>query len=94
MGSYNSDKIKKFQNNERKFYQQVGGNARRQTNSRTQRKQNNFGAKYGNEKNRKAEWIDNMKKNENAKIHLDLFRTILKKGSNRKSSKHDDIHGF
>ena len=53
------------------------------------RKQNNFGAKYGNEENRKAEWMYNIEKelegleeSPKAKIHLDSLRATLKKVPN------------
>ena len=40
-----------FQNNERKFYQQLGGGERKHTKNRMQKKPNHFGRKYGNQRN-------------------------------------------
>ena len=77
--------------------------ARRHTNNRMQGKQNNFGAKYGNQDNitKKAEWISNMEKEleglekgPKVKIQIDSLRTTLKKISNWKTPIYDGIHGF
>ena len=66
-----------------------------------QRKQNNFGVKYGNRKNKKAKWINNIKKklqglNESLEeeIYLESLRALLEKVSNSKTPAHDNIYGF
>ena len=66
-----------------------------------QEKPNNFGLKYGNQENIKAEWNCHMTKEleglgecPKAEIHIDLLRTTLKKISNRKTPDFDGIHGF
>ena len=40
-----------FENSERKFYQQIGGDDTKHTNNRMQEKLNNFRVKYGNQEN-------------------------------------------
>ena len=63
---------------------------RKHTNNRMQKKPNDFGLKYGNQKkkknNIKAEWINNMtreleglKEGPKAEIYIDLFKTTVKK---------------
>ena len=76
------------------------------TNNWMQKKPNNFGLKYGNQKkkknhNEKAEWRNNkirelegLEEGLKAKIQIDLFKTTLKRISNWKTSGHDGIHGF
>ena len=58
------------------------------TNNRMQKKPNDFGLKYGNQKkhNEKADWISNMTKElegleegPKAEIYIDLHKTTLKK---------------
>ena len=61
------------------------------TNNRMQKKPNDFGLKYGNQKkhNEKAEWINNITREQEgfkecpkAEIHTDLVKTTLKKYQN------------
>ena len=62
-----------------------------------QKKPNNFGLKYGNQKhNEKTEWIDNItrelegfEESSKAEIHTDLLKTTLKKISNWKTPGND-----
>ena len=51
--------------------------------------------------NEKAEWINHitseleeLDEGPKAEIHTDLFKTTLKKMTNRKTPSHDGIHGF
>ena len=46
---YRQDRI--FQNNERKFYQRLGGHDTKHTNNRMPKNPNDLGLKYGNQKN-------------------------------------------
>ena len=73
------------------------------TNNRMQKKPNDFGQKYGNQKkhNEKAEWINHitrkleeLEEGPKAEIHTDLLKTTLKKVSNWKTPGHDGMHGF
>ena len=73
-----------FQNNERKFYQQIEETTRKHTNNRMEENPNNFGIKYGNQENiiKKNEWKSNIiKELEGPKreIHIDSLKTTLKK---------------
>ena len=43
--------VRTFQNNEKKFYQHLGGNDTKHTNNRMQKKPSDFGLKYGNPRN-------------------------------------------
>ena len=72
-------KYRIFQNNERKFYQQI----REKYTNWMQEKLNNFRVKYGNQENitKKAEWINKMTKEleeieegPKVEIHIDLFK--------------------
>ena len=84
-----------FQNDGKKFYQQVNGE-----NTRTnwiQRKLNSFGARYWNikEYNRKPELIiDMIKSLKKVNIKLDSLRAILKKVPNWKTPSYNGICGF
>ena len=89
-----------FQNNERKFYQQLGwDDTKTYQNKRNQTiLDKNMVTKTHNEK---AEWINNisrelegLKNGPKAEIHIDLLKTTLKKISNRKTPDHDGIHAF
>ena len=71
------------------------------TNNRMQKKPNDSGLKYGNQKhNGKAEWIKHitreleLEEGPKAEIHTDLLKTTLKKVSNWKTSDHDGILAF
>ena len=92
-----------FQNNERKFYQQLEGydnNTYQQPDAKeTQR----FWTKIWQRKkhNEKAKWISHMareleelEESPKAEIHTDLLKMTLKKVSNWKTPGHDGIHGF
>ena len=60
---------------------------RKHSNNRMQKKPNDFGVKYGNQKhNEKAEWINNItrelegiEEGPKAEIHIDLLKMTLKK---------------
>ena len=90
-----------FQNNERKFYQQIGGDGTKTYQQPDTKGTKQFWIKIGQprERNKKTEWISNMAKEleelkgPKAKIHIDSFRTTLKI-SNWKTPDHDGIHGF
>ena len=76
-----------FQNNERKFYQQLGGDDAKNTNNRMQKKPNDFGLDMATKKyNGKAEWRNTMTKELEGlevglkvEIHIDLLKMTLKK---------------
>ena len=67
-----------------------------------QKKPNDFGPKYGNQKHSEnAEWINNisrelegLEEGPKMEIHIDLLKTTLKRMSNWKKPGHDGIHGF
>ena len=79
------------------------GVTRKHTNNRMQKKPNDFGQKYGNQKkyNENAEWINNITRElegleeaPKTEINIDLHKTTLKRISNWKAPGHDGIHGF
>ena len=67
-----------------------------------QKKSNDFGQKYGNQRNNEnAEWINNttrelegLEEVPKMEIHIDLLKTTLKRISNWTVPGHDGIHGF
>ena len=93
-----------FQNNERKFCQQLGGdNTKNIPTTVSQRNRTILDENIATKKkkhNERAEWINNMtrelegfEEGPKAEIHIDLLRTTLKKISNGKTPDHDGIHG-
>ena len=92
-----------FQNNERKFYQQLGGDDNKTYQQLNAKETERFWTKIWQPKqhNEKAEWIshitkelEQLKEGPKAEIHTDLLKTTLKKVSNWKTPGHDGIHGF
>ena len=92
-----------FQNNECKFYQQVGGDDNKTYQQPDAKETKRFWTKIWQPKqhNEKAEWInhitrelDQLKEDPKAEIHTDLLKTTLKKVANWKTSGHDGLHGF
>ena len=75
-----------FQNNERKFYQQVGEDDKNIPTTRYKRNQERFWTRIWQPRrhNKKAEWINNMTKElgleegPKAEIHIDLLKMTLK----------------
>ena len=94
-----------FQNKERKFYQQLGGNDTKKYQQPNAKETERFWTKIWQQQkkthNEKAEWINNMtrdleglEEDLKAEIHIDLLKTTLKKISNWKTPSHGGIHGF
>ena len=92
-----------FQNNERKFYQELRGDDNKTHQQPNAKETERFWTKIWQPKqhNEKAEWINHitreleqLEEGPKAEIHTDLLRTTLKKESNRKTPGHDGIHGF
>ena len=92
-----------FQNNERKFYQQLGGSDTKTYQQPDAKETERFWAKIWEPKkhNENAEWINNITRESDGleeglkiEIHVDLLKTILKRISNWKAPGHDGIHGF
>ena len=92
-----------FQNNERKFYQQLGGHDTKTYLQSDTRETERFGTKIWKPKkhNEKAEWINDMtreleglEEGPKTEIHIELLKKTLKKISNWKTPGHDGIHGF
>ena len=93
-----------FQNNERKFHQQLGGHdTKNLPTTRRQRNRTildeNIATKIWH--NVKAEWINNMtreleglEEGPKAEINIELIIKTLKKISNWKTPWHNGIHGF
>ena len=82
-----------FQNNERKFYQQLGGHDTKTYQQRDPKETEHFWTKIWQPKkhNEKAEWINNMtteleglKEGPKGEIHIELLKKTLKKISNWK----------
>ena len=83
-----------FQNNERKFYQQLGGDDNKTHQQPNAKETERFWTKIWQPKqhNEKAEWINHitreleqLEEGPKAEIHTDLLRTTLKKVSNWKT---------
>ena len=92
-----------FQNNERKFYQQLGGDNNKTYQQPNEKETERFWTKIWQPKqhNEKAEWInyitrelEQLKEGPKVEIHTGLLKTTLKKVSNWKTPGHDGIHGF
>ena len=92
-----------FQNNERKFYQQLGGDDNKTYQQPDARETERFSTKIWQPKQHKekAEWINHitrelekLEESPKAEIHTDLLKTTLRKVSNWKTPGHDGIHGF
>ena len=91
-----------FQINERKFYQQLGGDRNKTHQQPNAKETERFWTKIWQPKqyHEKAEWINlitrelELEEGAKAEIHTDLLRTTLKKVSNWKTPGHDRIHGF
>ena len=92
-----------FQNNERKFYQQLGGDDNKTYQQPNGKETERFWTKIWQPKqhNEKAEWINHitreleqLEEGPKAEIHTDLLKTTLKKASNWKTPGHDGIYGF
>ena len=90
-----------FQNNERKFYQQLEGDKAYQQLDPKETQQ--FWTKIWQPKkhNEKAEWINHitreleeLEESPKGEIHTDLLKTTIKKVSNWKTPGHDGIRGF
>ena len=93
-------KNRTFQNNERKFYQQLGG-----SNTKTyqqpdikeildkiwQRKKHNENAEWINNITRE---LEGLKEGLKMEIHVDLLKITLKRITNWKAPSHDGIHCF
>ena len=106
------EKRKRYRDRTKQYRQKVHSRITKENSTSTytwghtingiQRKQNNFGAKYGNGENiAEADWIKNVKKelkglekDPKAKLQQDSPRATLKKVPNWKTLGHDGIHGF
>ena len=94
---------KTFQNNERKFYQPLGGSDMKIYQQPDIKETERFSTKIWQPKkhNKNAEWINNitrelegLEEGPKMEIHIDLLKTTLKRISNWKAPGHDGIHGF
>ena len=92
-----------FQNNERKFYQQLGGSDTKTYQQPDAKETERFWTKIWQPKkhSENAEWINNitrelegLEEGLKMEIHVDLLKTTLKRISNWKAPGHDGIHGF
>ena len=92
-----------YQNNERKFYQQLGGSDTKTYQQPNIKETERFWTKIWQPKKHKenADWINNITRevevNEEGpttEIHIDLLKTTVKRMSNWKAPVHDGIHGF
>ena len=92
-----------FQNNERKFYQQLGGDDNKTYQQPDAVETERFWTKIWQPKqhNEKAEWINHIKREleeleegPKAEMHTELLKTTFKKVSNWKTPGHEGIHGF
>ena len=92
-----------FQNNESKFYQQLGGSDMKTYQQPDAKETERFWAKIWEPKkhNENAEWINNitreldgLEEGPKIEIHVDLLKTTPKRISNWKASGRDGIHGF
>ena len=92
-----------FQNNERKFYQQLGGHDTKTYQQPYARETEQFWTKIWQLKkhNEKAEWINDMtreleglEEGLKVEIHIELLKKTQKKISNWKTPGHNGIHGF
>ena len=92
-----------FQNNERKFYQQLGGSDTKTYQQLDVKETERFWTKIWQPKkhNNNAKWINNitrelegLEEGPKMEINTDLLKTTLKRISNRKAPGHDGIHSF
>ena len=92
-----------FQNNEKKFYQHLGGSDTKTYQQPDAEETERFWAKIWEPKKHKenAEWINNVTRELNGleegpkiEIHVVLLKTTLKRISNWKAPGHDGIYGF
>ena len=92
-----------FQNNERKFYQHLGGHDTKIYQQLDARETERFWTKIWQpiKHNEKAEWINDMtreleglEEGPKAEIHIELLKKTQKKISHWKTPGHDGIHGF
>ena len=90
-----------FKNEERKFYQQVGGDDTNIYQQPDARETGQFLSKIRQPREHSKNWIINMAKKfegldegTKAEIHIDLLRMTLKKYQIGSMSGHDGIHGF
>ena len=92
-----------FQNNERKFYQQLGGSDTKTYQQPDAKETERFWTKIWQPKkhNENTEWINNitrelegLEEGPKTEIHIDLPKTTIKRISNWKAPGHDGIHGF
>ena len=92
-----------FQNNERKFYQQLGGSDTKTYQQPDAKETERFWTKISQPKNHNenAEWINNITRELDGhevgpkmEIQVDLLKTTLKRILNWKAPGHDGIHGF
>ena len=97
-------RVKQYrQNNERKFYQQLGGDDNKTYQQPNAKETGRFWTKIWQPKqhNEKAEGLNHitrelkqLEEGPKAEIYTDLLKTTLKKVSNWKSPSHDGIYGF
>ena len=92
-----------FQNNEWKFYQQLGGHDTKTYQQPDAKETEQFWTKIWRAKkhNEKAEWISDMtreleglEEGPKMEIHIEQLKKTVKMISNWKTSGHDGIHGF
>ena len=92
-----------FQNNERKFYHQLGGGDIKTYQQPDIKETERFWTKIWQPKkhNENSKWINNitrelkgLEEGPKMEIHIDLFKTTLKRISNWKAPCHNGIHGF
>ena len=96
-------KNRTFQNNERKFYQQLGRHDTKTYQQTDARETERIWTKIWQPKkhNEKAEWINDMtrelerlKEGPKVEIYIELLKKTLKNISNLKTPGHDGVHGF
>ena len=95
---------KTFQNNERKFYQQLGGGDMKTYQLPDAKETQRFWTKIWQQKkkhDKRDEWINDitrererLEEGPKAEILIDLLKTTLKRIPNWKTPGHDGIHGF
>ena len=83
-----------FQNNERKFYQQLEGYDNKTYQQPDAKKTQRFWTKICPPKNIMKRELEELEEGLKAEIHTDLLKTTLKKLSNWETPANDGIHGF
>ena len=92
-----------FENNEKNFYQQLGGSDTKTYQQPDAKETERFWTKRWQPKkhNENAEWINNItrelerfEEGHKTEIHIDLLKTTLNRISNLKTPGHDGIHGL